>query len=210
PELPDEPRTEAAIPMQAAAHDTPVELPAVTEGAAPPTEARPVGTWGGKGYRTSVDEARDTLAREEAARVAKGKEKARIVTMGIIYAAAALFLIGVFYKLVIARESTFEDAYASTTTLWLASKPAGATVRLNDQVLKGVTPMMVEVKIGEANTLALTLPGHLPWTKRFTPTSNLVKPLTAELKPVAEPPPPPPAEVAVAAPEDAGTAVAEA
>ncbi|WP_095956760.1 serine/threonine protein kinase [Corallococcus macrosporus] len=210
PELDDEPRTEAAVPMQAVPHDTPIEVPALVAGAEPATEARPMPLPGGKGYRTSVDEARDRLAREEAARVAKGKEKARVLTMGIIYAAAALFLVGVFYKLVIARESTSEYAGASTTTLWLASKPAGATVRLNDQVLKGVTPLMVEVKIGEANTLALTLSGHLPWTKRFTPTSTLVEPLTAELKPIAEPapPPPPPAPVAVAAPEDAGAAEA--
>ncbi|QDE65750.1 serine/threonine protein kinase [Myxococcus xanthus] len=211
PELDEEPGTDAGdvpTPTQATPHDTPIEVPAA-ESKEPTTEAHPVGTWTGKGYRTSVDDARDTLAREEAARVAKGKEKARVVTMSVIYATAALFLVGVFYKLVIARESAFDDAYASTTTLWLASKPAGASVRLNDQVLKGVTPMMVEVKIGEANTLALSLPGHLPWTKRFTPTSNLVEPLTAELKPVAEPPPPPPTpvEVAVAAPEDAGAAV---
>ncbi|NVJ06592.1 protein kinase [Myxococcus sp. AM001] len=210
PELGDEPSTdagEAPLPTQATPHDTPIEVPAA-EAEEPTTQAHPVGTWSGKGYRTTVDDARDALAREEAARVAKGKEKARIVTMSVIYAAAALLLVGVFYKLVFARESTSDDAYASTTTLWLASKPAGATVRLNDQVLKGATPLMVEVKIGEANTLALTLPGHLPWTKRFTPTSSLVEPLTAELKPIAAPPPPPPVEVAVAAAqEDAGAAL---
>lgn len=211
PELSEEPGTDAGdLPTSTldAPRDTPIEVPATAMGKEPTTQAHPVGTWSGKGFRTSVDEARDTLAREEAARVAKGKEKARIVTMSVIYAAAALLLVGVFYKLVIARESTSDDAYASTTTLWLSSKPAGATVRLNDQVLNGVTPLMVEVKVGEANTLVLTLPGHLPWTKRFTPTSNLVEPMTAELKPVAAPPaPPPPVEVAVAAPEDAGAPV---
>ncbi|WP_426756362.1 protein kinase domain-containing protein [Myxococcus sp. Y35] len=204
PELDAEPGTDASDappPTLATPHDTPVEVPAaVVDGEEPTTQAHPVGTWGPKGYRTTVDEARDKLAREEAARVAKGKEKARTLTMAILYAAAALLFIGVFYKLVIARESTFDDLDASTTTLWLASKPPGATVRLNDRTLKGVTPMMVEVRIGETNTLALTLPGHLPWTKRFTPTSSLVEPLTAELKRVAEPeppPPPPPPPVAV-------------
>ncbi|GHG90105.1 protein kinase [Comamonas sp. JC664] len=202
-------------PTLAAPRDTPVEVPvaAPAEGVEPTTEAHTVGTWGPKGYRTTVDEARDKLAREEAERVAKGKEKARTLTMSVFYAAAVLLFIGVFYKLVIARDSTFEDMSTSKTTLWLASKPAGATVRLNNETLKGVTPMMIEVRIGEANTVALTLPGYLPWTKRFTPTSTLVEPLTAELKRATEPekPPPPPVAVAPAAPAiETASATAEA
>jgi len=202
PELDAEPRTDAG--------DAPAD------GDAPTTQAHPaVGTYVTNGYRTSVDEARDALAREEATRVAQGQEKARTLTMRVFVVAGVLLFIGVLYKLVIARESTFEDMDATTTTLWLSSKPPGASVRLNDRTLQGVTPMMVEVKLGEANTLVLTLPGHLPWTKRFTPTSSLVKPLTAELTraPEAEPPPPqaPPAQaVAPAAGDDASAEDANA
>ncbi|AKQ69816.1 hypothetical protein A176_006728 [Myxococcus hansupus] len=196
PALDEEPFTDAGDappPTLAAPHDTPVEVPAVspTEGKEPTTEAHSVGTWGPKGYRTTVDDARDKLAREEAARVAQGKEKARTLTVSVFAIAGVLLVLGVFYKLVIARDSTFDDMSASSTTLWLASKPAGATVRLNDRTLQGVTPMMIEVRIGEANTVALTMPGYLPWTKRFTPTSTLVEPLTAELKRATEPEKPP-------------------
>ena len=114
----------------------------------------------------------------------------------------------------------------ATTTLWVTSKPSGAQVKLNGREVTGRTPLMVEgVIVGEANTLVLTLPGHLAWTRRFTPTSKLVEPINAELQSMtpATPTPTPPtpattptataatdagAEALAAASTDGGTAPA--
>uniref|UniRef100_UPI003899BA00 protein kinase domain-containing protein n=1 Tax=Pyxidicoccus xibeiensis TaxID=2906759 RepID=UPI003899BA00 len=196
PELPEEPRTDAGVapiaaPTLAVPRDTPVEVPAavVEDDGTLPTATRTVPqppVRGPAGFRTSVDEAREKLAREEAERVARSKEQARTLTISMFGAAVLLLFGGLLYNFVFKADVLPTEAQ-TTTTLWVTSKPEGAQVKLNGRDLTGRTPLMVEgVIVGDANTLVLTLPGHLAWTRRFTPTSTLVEPVNAELKPLAE------------------------
>jgi serine/threonine protein kinase len=219
PELPDEPSTDAGVgptgvlPTLAAPRDTPVETPAISDGDVPDTESgasRPGLARGPNGFRTTADEAREKLAREEAERVAKSQQQARTLALGVFGAAAVLLFIGLLYNFVFKFKSDeLPGEVASTTTLWVTSKPSGAQVKLNDKEIPGKTPLMVEgVIVGQANTLVLTLPGHLAWTRRFTPTSNMVEPINAELKTLGTPEPAPPV-IAASAP-DAGTVQAVA
>ncbi|MFY2556388.1 protein kinase domain-containing protein [Corallococcus terminator] len=215
PELPDEPDTDsadilktyiptvvpAALATLAAPLDTPVETPAVT-GQSLTTQPAGVSsagrTYTGTGYRTAADEAREHLAKEEAERVAKQQKAVKTMTLYVFGSTIVMLFIAVFYHFVI--KSDAPDAAASNgATLWLASKPSGAKVKLNGRDVAGKTPLMVEgVLVGEANTLVLTLPGHLAWTRRFTPTSVMMEPMNAELQPVAAPAPAEPPPVVVA------------
>ncbi|MFP2929308.1 PEGA domain-containing protein, partial [Pyxidicoccus sp. 3LG] len=199
------------MPTLAAPRDTPVEVPAVDASGTLETavsaarSASPASVRGPGGFRTSVDEAREKLAREEAERVARSKEQARTLTLSIFGAAVFLLVVGLLYNFVFKADYEVSSE-AKTTTLWVTSKPAGATVKLNNRDLTGRTPLMVEgVIVGDANTLVLTLPGHLAWTRRFTPTSTLVEPVNAELQPMANQGPPPVLKAAVDV-EDGGVA----
>ena len=219
PELPDEPSTDAGepppsvVPTLAAPRDTPVEVPAVDKDlgrvdiAASPT--RPTPARGPGGFRTAADEAREKLAREEAERAAKSQQQVRALSLNLFGAALVLLIIGLLYNFVFKSDVQPGEAFA-TTTLWVTSKPSGAQVKLNDRDLTGRTPLMVEgVIVGQANTLVLTLPGHLAWTRRFTPTSKMVEPVNAELQSMTAPASPPPV-VVVAGAADGGAAEAVA
>jgi serine/threonine protein kinase len=213
PELPEEPDTDAsaapAVPTLAAPRDTPVEVPAVLTGStahtAPAVRA-------GSTLRTAADEAREKLAAEEAERLARGQKGVRNLAV-YLFGAAAVLLLVIFIKQLATPDGALPSAAAETTTLWVTSKPPGASVKLNDKDVPGKTPLMVDnILVGQANTLVLTLPGHLAWTRRFTPLSKLVEPVTAELQPLVAPAPPPTTTVvpAAATGADGGTAVATA
>ncbi|QSQ21107.1 protein kinase [Pyxidicoccus parkwayensis] len=212
PELPDEPSTDAGlvegvVPTLAAPRDTPVETPAVDISAMMPSGAvnRPPPARGPNGFRTAADEARDKLAAEEAERASKRQQQVRTLSVYIFGSAAVLLVIGLLYNFVFKSDWVPGESEA-TTTLWVTSKPAGAQVKLNNHELVGRTPLMVEgVIVGQANTLVLTLPGHLAWTRRFTPTSKLVEPINAELQPLNPPATPPELPVAANPTADAGT-----
>nr|WP_255662912.1 protein kinase [Myxococcus sp. RHSTA-1-4] len=215
PDLPDEPSTDAGgipaavIPTLAAPRDTPVEVPAVDldEQAArvATSTARNAPARGPNGFRTTADDAREQLAREEAARASKRHQQVRTLSLTLFGLAVGVLFVGLLYNFVFKSDIIPGEAQA-TTTLWVTSKPSGALVKLNDRDVVGRTPLMVEgVIVGEANTLVLTLPGHLAWTRRFTPTSKMVEPVNAELQPMTAPPVTPPPVVPVAAVEaDAG------
>ncbi|WP_163867667.1 serine/threonine-protein kinase [Myxococcus eversor] len=208
PELPDEPDTDsadilktfiptvvpAALATLAAPLDTPVETPAVTgqSMATQPAGVSSAGrTYTGTGYRTAADEARELLAKEEAERIAKQQKAMKTMTIYVFGAAIVMLFIALFYNFVIKSDSP--ESASNAGTLWLASKPSGAKVKLNGRDVPGKTPLMVEgVLVGEANTLVLTLPGHLAWTRRFTPTSMMMEPMNAELQPLVTTPEPPP------------------
>ncbi|WP_256559396.1 serine/threonine-protein kinase [Myxococcus dinghuensis] len=228
PNLPDEPDTDAAHLIQtmvptvvpaavatlAAPHDTPIETPATAAAAAAqggaPVVAR---TYTGAGYRTTVDEAREKLKQEEEEARAKQQKAVKTMSLYVFGSAIVLLFIALFYHFVIKSDAPGAGAHP-TGTLWLTSVPAGAAVKLNGRDVTGKTPLMVEgVLIGEANTLVLTLPGHLAWTRRFTPASAMMEPMNAELQklatPAAEAPPPPVLKTATDTPP-AGEAVAAA
>ncbi|KFE68310.1 serine/threonine-protein kinase [Hyalangium minutum] len=160
--------------------------------------------------RRNVDPAaefRVHKAQEEAERTARTQKLVRNISLGIFGIVAVLVLF------VLLRPK--EDEYvAPTTKILVTSRPEGATIKLNGQEV-GKTPKPVYgFVINEANTLVLTLPGHLAWTKRFTPDGYNDPPVVAELKrEVSEPPPPPkppPATVTATAPSTPSAATPEA
>ncbi len=149
---------------------------------------------------------REANARTEAERAERAQRLVRNISLSIFGLA---LLVGVLYFLTGSEEAAQN---LPTTTIWVTSTPSGATVNLNGQAVKGQTPMFVEGFIlKEANTLVLTAPGHLAWTKRFTPDSATEPPIHAELKrPTTGEPAPPSTSPPVAAadtgtPPDAGT-----
>ncbi|MFP2908673.1 PEGA domain-containing protein, partial [Pyxidicoccus sp. 3LFB2] len=183
------------LPTLAAPRDTPVEVPALGDLDIPETESgasRPTDVRTAPAYPSSVDEARQKLAREEAARVAKSQQQVRTLSIYVFGTAAVLLVIGLLYNFLFKPDPVPGEA-ENITTLWVTSKPSGAQVKLNGREIPGKTPLMVEgVIVGEANTLVLTLPGHLAWTRRFTPTSKMAEPVNAELQPAVAPEPTPP------------------
>ncbi|WP_338872060.1 serine/threonine-protein kinase [Myxococcus stipitatus] len=214
PELPEEPDTDsndlaqtmvptvvpAALATMATPRDTPMESPVVT---AQSMKTQPVSsgvghTYTGTGHRTTADEARETLAKEEAEQRARQQKAVKTMSLYVFGAAAVALVIALLYHFL--KPDTPDAAGANTATLWVTSTPAGAKVKLNNRDVAGKTPLMVEgILVGEANTLVLTLPGHLAWTRRFTPASVMLEPMKAELQPMAPPEPPSPPPVVVAA-----------
>ncbi|WP_426748474.1 protein kinase [Myxococcus faecalis] len=216
PELPDEPATDAGIdilktyvptvvPAAVAAmgddpRDTPVEIPVVTAQAVAPQPSGSARTYTGTGFRTAADEAREKLAREEAERGAKRQKDMRTMTLYMFGSAIVLLFVALFYHFVIKSDPPPEAVAVHTTTLRITSTPAGASVNLNGKDVPGKTPVTLDgVRVGEANTLALTMPGYSTWIRRFTPASVLLEPMNAELEALK---PPEPAPVAVAPVDD--------
>jgi eukaryotic-like serine/threonine-protein kinase len=123
-----------------------------------------------------VATVRALKAKEEKDRAERSQRLVRNISLGIFAVVAVLVLI------VVLRPKP-EEASAPTTTIWVTSTPSGATVKLNGRDVRGKTPMFVDgFIINEANTLALTAPDYLPWTKRFTPDGRSDLPLHADLK----------------------------
>ncbi len=140
-------------------HDTPVEVPAVRPSAM--TDAlRPL---------------REAQAREEAER---SERRQRLVLLISVPLFGLALLLGGLHYFMSGRSEELPKG-----SLWLTSKPPGASVKINGRDVSGVTPLVVKgVTLDEANTLILTLPGYRPWTKRFTPTSENEPPMHVELE----------------------------
>ena len=170
------PEVTRAAPQET--HDTPIELPAVS--AAPP-----------KQQKTPQQEMAEHLTREEQERAERRQRLVMLISVPMFGLALALFVI---HYAVTYRNQVDEKPLANS--LWLTSKPAGASVKLNGRDVPGVTPMVVpNVPVDEASTLVLTLAGYRPWTKRFTATNTALPPVDAELEridPASAPPPAPP------------------
>ncbi len=119
---------------------------------------------------------------EEKERSERAQRLVRNISLGIFAVVAVLVLFAVL-------RPKPEAPPPPTTTIWVTSTPSGAEVALNGKPFPGKTPLFVDgFIVKEANTLALTLPGHLPWTKRFTPDGHGDEQLHAELKRADEDP----------------------
>ncbi|EAU62405.1 PEGA domain-containing protein, partial [Stigmatella aurantiaca] len=179
--------------------------PALPSLAAPAKSALPVT----RGANTSLEVARALQAHEEQEMSERRQKLVRQISLGMLGLA---FVIGAIYGIVSLLTRDPNAGRPPTTTVWVTSTPAGASVELNSRMVKGKTPLFVNgFVIAEANTLVLTLPGHLPWTKRFTPDGRDDPPLHAELqKDPKHPEPPAEAPVAPPLPVQGATAKADA
>ena len=130
---------------------------------------------------------RASKAQEEAERAARTQKLVKNISL-IIFGVVALLVL-----IVLLRPS--EDEYVvPTTKIWVTSKPPGASIKLNNLDTGFKTPKEVDgFIVDQANTLVLTLPNHLAWTRRFTPDGRTDAAITAELqREVVEAPPPTP------------------
>ncbi len=145
--------------------------------------------------------ARAAKAKEEAERNERTQRLVRNISLSIFGVVVVLVLFAVL-------RPKPEDAAAPTTTIWVTSTPSGASLKLNGKDVRGKTPLEVDgFIIGEANTLVLTLPGYLAWTKRFTPDGKNDPQIKAELQhsiPEETAPPTPVVKPAIVAAVDAG------
>ncbi|WNG32667.1 protein kinase [Archangium violaceum] len=185
PELKNEPTTSVSGPATAVddAHDTPVEVPAVTNTDVP----------------DHLRALRQTQTREEQERAERRQRLVMLISVPLF--GLALVLGGLHYAF------SGKNEGLPTGSLWITSVPEGATVKLNGKDVPGTTPLFINVPLDQANTVVLTLPGYRPWSKRFTTTAETNPPLRAELErlepePTAPPTTPPPA-ITAAQPEPA-------
>jgi len=179
----------------------PAEPPQLTRLEAPATAVAP------KRSTDPAAEFRAAKAKAEAERSARTQKLVRNISLGIFAVVAVLLLF-------VALRPKEDEYIAPTTKIWVTSKPEGATIKLNNHDV-GKTPKEVHgFIINEANTLVLTLPNYLAWTKRFTPDGYNDPPVHADLKrDVEETPPPPPTQPAATvnpatSATDAGTGTA--
>ena len=183
------------MPLDEALEDStapsgPAAAPQLTRLEAPPTAVAP--------KQRNNDPAaahRAAKAQEEAERSARTQKLVRNISLGIFAVVAVLVLF------VVLRPKPEE--VLPTTTIWVTSTPPGATVKLNNRDVRGKTPLFVDgFIIDQANTLVLTLPNYLAWTKRFTPDGRNDPPVHADLKREVEdlPPTPTPTPTPVATP----------
>jgi serine/threonine protein kinase len=199
----DEPRTAPSQPSTAVREaqersDTPVEVPTL-QAASKVSEA--------------LNPLRVAQAREEAELAERRQRIIMLISVPMFGIALVLALLHWGFNR--------DEEEIATGSLWLTSTPVGASVQLNGQDVGAVTPLIVKgVTLHQANTLILSLPGHRPWTKRFTPTEEASPPLHAELERIKEEPAPAGATASTgtsagtgtstsppsATPEDAGTA----
>jgi serine/threonine protein kinase len=172
------------------AHDTPVEVPAVTVTTRPAVPD----------YLRPVLEARDREAEERAER------RQRLVMLISVPIFGIALLLGILHYFL-----SSGDEGVPVGAQWIASRPTGASVKINGKDVPGTTPLVVpNVPLHETHTLVLTLPGYRPWTKRFTLTDANPPQLQADLErlepePAAQVPPP---TGAVPAPDTAAGQVA--
>ena len=193
------PGAAAPPPSDDASDPTPPQgtpIPQASEADAPTRPAIPAGD--------RAAEVRAANAKQEAERAERSQHLVRNISLGVF--AVALLL--VLFVLLRPEE---EAQSAPTLTIWVTSKPEGASVTLNGTPVKGQTPLFVSGFIlKQANTLVLTAPGHLAWTRRFTPDTASEPPIHADLKsattePAAPAPGAKPPAVAAAEAPDAGT-----
>ncbi|SEU30858.1 serine/threonine-protein kinase [Stigmatella erecta] len=155
---------------------------------------------------TTLEVARALKAHQEQELAEKRQTLVRQISLGMLALAA---VIGILYGLSSFLTRDPNAGQPPMATVWVTSTPPGAAVELNGRMVKGKTPLFVNgFVIDEANTVVLTLPGRLPWTKRFTPDGRENPPLHAELQkdPSAGEPPTAPAEGTPPVPEKASPA----
>ena len=156
-------------------HDTPVEVPAVTVTTRPAVPE----------YLRPVLEAREREAEERAER------RQRLVMLISVPIFGIALLLGILHYFL-----SGGDEGVPVGAQWIASRPTGASVKLNGKDVPGTTPLVVpNVPLHETHTLVLTLPGYRPWTKRFTLSDPNPPQLQADLErlepePAAQVPPP--------------------
>ncbi|AKI99348.1 serine/threonine protein kinase [Archangium gephyra] len=186
-----EPSTAVSQPATAAQgadderHDTPVEVPALTQPKLVPDYLRPV---------------REAKEREEQERAERRQRLVMLISVPLFGIALLLAILHYFF-------AGNEAAVVPMGTQWISSIPAGASVKLNGRDVPGVTPLVVpNVPLDQANTLVVTLPGYRPWTKRFTLTTESGPPMRADLERLEPEPSAPKAEptATVPAPDPAG------
>jgi serine/threonine protein kinase len=145
-------------------------------------------------------------AEEDAERKERTQKLVRNISLGVFSVVAILVLI-------LALRPDEAEPPPPSTTIWVTSTPEGAEINLNGTVLKGRTPLLVSgFIVDQANTLVLTAPGYMAWTRRFTPKSATEPKIHADLKraagepePTPQPPPKPAVPPVAAAAPDAGS-----
>ncbi|RKH26852.1 protein kinase [Corallococcus sp. CA031C] len=169
PELPPEPDTDSGLeptampvlPTYAAPRDTPVETPVAAEPEV--EEDKPAIR-----VRTSVDEAREKLAAENAERERKRVKQVRALSLGVFVVTAVVLFIGLLVHLLSPPEVAVDDS-GPAAILWITSKPEGATIVVNG-INSGTTPNRVlGMDVRTPHTIVLTKPGYRAWTRRFSP-----------------------------------------
>ncbi|RKG76505.1 PEGA domain-containing protein, partial [Corallococcus terminator] len=156
-----EPTAMPVLPTYAAPRDTPVETPAVAEPEV--EEDKPAVR-----VRTTVDEAREKLAAEDAERAAKRVKQVRALSLGVFVATAVVLFIGLLVHLVSPPEVSVDDSGA-VAVLWITSKPEGAAIVVNG-INSGTTPNRVlGADVRTPHTIVITKPGYRAWTRRFSP-----------------------------------------
>jgi hypothetical protein len=149
---------------------------------------------------------REAHSRDQAERAERRQRLVLLISVPLFGLALTLGLLQYFLS---GKQET-----VPTGSLWLTSRPEGASVKLNGKDVPGTTPLIVPgLVLFEANTVVVTQPGFRPWTKRFTPTGGAEPPMHAELEPLQpgditpeQPPSPPPSPP----PPETGTGVAQA
>ncbi len=107
----------------------------------------------------------------------KEKRQRFVVTIGGLGAGLSVLLVaGV---LIFGSKEPELVAVDANTPVWISSIPEGAKVSLDNKDL-GPSPVKTSVTTGP-HTMALTLPGYRPWTKRFTATKEVIN-ITAKLE----------------------------
>jgi hypothetical protein len=191
----------------------PVDLPVEDDAAPSLTAAMPRDADEGTVSTRIAPREKDPLASMRAAKAQEEKERTERTQKLVRNISLSIFAVVVVLVLFVVLRPK-PDTVIPTTTIWVTSTPPGAALKLNGKEVKGKTPMFVDgFIINEANTLVVTLPDHLAWTKRFTPDGRSDAPVHADLKrstPEAAPAPTPPVKPAPEAVADAGVETSDA
>ena len=110
------------------------------------------------------------------------RKRQRLVLIGGGSAIAASLLLFVVYVVWQNLREPPKEQPVEFAQLWISSTPEGAEARVDGKPV-GKLPVRMGVAVG-THTVAVDLPGHLPWTRRFTVrTAKETVNLVAELKP---------------------------
>ncbi len=74
-------------------------------------------------------------------------------------------------------------AERESVSFLVRSRPAGATVELDDEPVPGVTPLRLRLPVGEAALLRVSLRNHVSWERTVTPGGASRREVTAHLAP---------------------------
>ncbi len=107
----------------------------------------------------------------------KEKRQRFVVTIGGVGAGLSVLLV-IGFLIFGGGKQEEEVVVNANTPLWISSVPEGANVKVDNRDL-GPAPVKTAVAPGP-HTMAVTLAGFRPWTKRFTATKEVIN-LTAKL-----------------------------